>query len=177
MSLQLQPITQREAEAFIRQHHRHHLPPRGWKFGIAVNDGEKVVGVITVGRPVARGLDDGWEADEGRYEPSTRSSIRETITERAEANGVSAAAMLALAGCETGGTYNPDAVGDHGTSLGLFQLNTLATGLYWHFLAVGYDDWRDATQQADYVSRVAAGAFPGIRLSRWSCWRIIGGGW
>jgi hypothetical protein len=58
-SLDLQPITYKEACLFIEQHHRHHLPPQGWKFGIAVNDGEKVVGVITIGRPVARHLDDG----------------------------------------------------------------------------------------------------------------------
>jgi hypothetical protein len=60
MSLSLQPISFPEAVAFIAKHHRHHIPPVGWKFGIGVNDGEKVVGVITVGRPVARHLDDGW---------------------------------------------------------------------------------------------------------------------
>lgn len=60
MSLELQPITYSEACEFIKRHHRHHLPPQGWKFGIAVNDGEKVVGVITVGRPVARMLDNGY---------------------------------------------------------------------------------------------------------------------
>jgi hypothetical protein len=60
MTLQLQPIDFDEACRFIAEHHRHHLPPQGWKFGIAVNDGEKVVGVITVGRPVARMLDNGW---------------------------------------------------------------------------------------------------------------------
>lgn len=59
-NLCLQPITYKEACRFIELHHRHHLPPQGWKFGIAVNDGEKVVGVITIGRPVARMLDDGW---------------------------------------------------------------------------------------------------------------------
>lgn len=58
--LHLQPITYSEACQFIDEHHRHHLPPQGWKFGIAVNDGIKVVGVITVGRPVARHLDDTW---------------------------------------------------------------------------------------------------------------------
>ena len=58
--LELQPITYQEACNFIDEHHSHHLPPQGWKFGIAVNDGEKVVGVVTVGRPVARHLDDGW---------------------------------------------------------------------------------------------------------------------
>jgi hypothetical protein len=60
MSLELQPITFDEACVFIRQHHRHHLPPQGHKYSIAVNDGGKVVGVITVGRPVARLLDNGW---------------------------------------------------------------------------------------------------------------------
>jgi hypothetical protein len=63
MTLELQPITFAEACEFIRKHHRHHLPPVGHKFSIAVNDGEKVVGVITVGRPVARMLDDGWTAE------------------------------------------------------------------------------------------------------------------
>ena len=58
--LELQPITYKEACEFIRQYHSHHLPPQGWKFGLAVNDGQKVVGVVTVGRPVARMLDDGW---------------------------------------------------------------------------------------------------------------------
>jgi hypothetical protein len=58
--LQLQPIDFDEACKFIAEHHRHHLPPVGWKFGVAANDGEKVVGVITVGRPVARMLDDGY---------------------------------------------------------------------------------------------------------------------
>jgi len=59
MRLHLQPISYPEACAFIEEHHRHHLPPQGWKWGVAVNDGERVVGVITVGRPVARMLDNG----------------------------------------------------------------------------------------------------------------------
>jgi hypothetical protein len=59
MKLQLQPINYNEACEFIKINHRHHLPPQGWKFGIGINDGEEVVGVITVGRPVARHYDDG----------------------------------------------------------------------------------------------------------------------
>jgi hypothetical protein len=57
--LTLQPIDFDEAAAFIAQHHRHHLPPIGWKFGLALSDGQRVVGVATVSRPVARHLDDG----------------------------------------------------------------------------------------------------------------------
>lgn len=64
--LTLQPVTQSEAFAFITQHHRHHKKPVGWLFGIGVGDGQKVVGVITVGRPVARLLDDGWTAEVNR---------------------------------------------------------------------------------------------------------------
>lgn len=60
VKLELQPVTYAEACAFINEHHRHHLPPQGWKFGIAVNDEEKVVGIVTVGRPVARHFDNGW---------------------------------------------------------------------------------------------------------------------
>lgn len=64
--LSLQPITQKEAFAFIAAHHRHHSPPRGFKFAIAVNDGEKVVGVVSVGRPVARMSDDGFTCEVNR---------------------------------------------------------------------------------------------------------------
>jgi len=66
MKLELQPITFKESKLFIEKYHRHHKPPVGWKFGIAVNNGERVVGVITVGRPVARYLDDGWTAEVNR---------------------------------------------------------------------------------------------------------------
>ena len=59
MMLELQPIDYQEACLFIQKHHRHHLPPQGWKFGIGVNDGNDIVGVITIGRPVARHIDNG----------------------------------------------------------------------------------------------------------------------
>ena len=58
--MELQPITYKEACQFITEHHRHHLYPQGWKFGVALNNGNKIIGVITVGRPVSRHKDDGW---------------------------------------------------------------------------------------------------------------------
>jgi hypothetical protein len=61
--LELQPITFREACAFIRAHHRHHPPPTGHLFSVAVNDGVKVVGVAIIGRPVARMRQDGYTAE------------------------------------------------------------------------------------------------------------------
>lgn len=51
------PIFQHEAFAFIEQYHRHHKKPVGSIFQIAVSDGEKMVGVAVVGRPVSRILD------------------------------------------------------------------------------------------------------------------------
>jgi hypothetical protein len=61
--LVLVPLTLREANAFVAAHHRHHKPTRGCRFVVgAARDGE-VVGVAIVGRPVARGLQDGWTAE------------------------------------------------------------------------------------------------------------------
>ena len=59
-NMELQPVSYKEACEFIKKHHNQHVPSQGWKFGIAVNDGENIVGVITVGLPVAPYKDDGW---------------------------------------------------------------------------------------------------------------------
>lgn len=66
MKLEIVPINFDEACAFIAQHHRHHKPPVGHKFLIGCSDGEEIVGVATVGRPVARMLDDGWTLEVNR---------------------------------------------------------------------------------------------------------------
>jgi len=63
MSLEVQPLTLAEAHAFVARVHRHHKPATGGKFAIGVNDGERVVGVCVVGRPVARRFDNGWTAE------------------------------------------------------------------------------------------------------------------
>lgn len=61
--LEIQPISFDEACEYVRLFHRHHEPPRGWMFGCAVNDGEKIVGVVMVGRPVARHANDSWTVE------------------------------------------------------------------------------------------------------------------
>jgi hypothetical protein len=86
VTLKLRPVKQKEAFAFIAERHRHHKPPAGWLFGIGVesvelvhieagfeghggpvwHEGHLLVGVITVGRPVARMLDDGSTAEVNR---------------------------------------------------------------------------------------------------------------
>ena len=58
--MELQPISYKEACTFVSNYHRHHRPPQGHKFSIGVNDGEEIVGVAIIGRPVARHSDDGW---------------------------------------------------------------------------------------------------------------------
>jgi len=63
MTLQLVPITQREAFAYVERHHRHHRPPRGSILQLAVAKDENIVGVAIVGRPVSRMLQDGWTAE------------------------------------------------------------------------------------------------------------------
>jgi hypothetical protein len=59
-SLELVPVDVAEACAFIRTHHRHHIPPVGHKAAIAVADAGTIRGVAVLGRPVARHLDNGW---------------------------------------------------------------------------------------------------------------------
>lgn len=66
MSLELVPITLREANRFVEQHHRHHQPARGCRFCVAVAQDDEVVGVAIITRPVARRLDDGWTAEVSR---------------------------------------------------------------------------------------------------------------
>lgn len=57
------PLSFREARAYIDAHHRHHKPPQGMKFAIGAKKGDEFVGVVIVGRPVARMLDDGATAE------------------------------------------------------------------------------------------------------------------
>lgn len=54
MGLRIVPVSLRDAAAFIADHHRHHHPPKGHKFSIGVADGDVLVGVIVVGRPISR---------------------------------------------------------------------------------------------------------------------------
>lgn len=55
--LQLREIAQADAFAFIAAHHRHNVAPRGWRWGHALYNGDTLVAVATVGRPVARMID------------------------------------------------------------------------------------------------------------------------
>lgn len=53
------PLELKEANAFVGQLHRHHVPVHRDKFRVGCMADGKLVGVAQVGRPVARRLDDG----------------------------------------------------------------------------------------------------------------------
>jgi hypothetical protein len=63
MSLELTPLTLREANAFVDKHHRHHGSTRGHLFSVGASIGGVIVAVAIVGRPVARMLQDGYTAE------------------------------------------------------------------------------------------------------------------
>jgi hypothetical protein len=60
MRLQVVPCDFDDACVFVSRHHRHHKPPVGHKFSLAVADeAGEIRAVCMVGRPVARGNDNG----------------------------------------------------------------------------------------------------------------------
>jgi hypothetical protein len=85
------PITFRQACAFIAEHHRHNKPPRGWKFGVGVQDGSALVGVATAGRPIARHYDDGLTLEVNRTctdgTPNANSMLYGAVWRAAKAMG------------------------------------------------------------------------------------------
>jgi len=50
------PPKQKVCREWIKQHHRHNAPPAGWKWAHAVYNGDDLVGIAWVGRPVSRVL-------------------------------------------------------------------------------------------------------------------------
>lgn len=57
--LQAVPIDLEGANEFVSRHHRHHRSVQGHKFSIGAESDGKLVGVVIIGRPVSRELDDG----------------------------------------------------------------------------------------------------------------------
>ena len=64
--LRVVPVTFLDASGFVTMWHRHHQAPIGHKFSIGVADGDKLVGVAMIGRPVARAFDDGLTLEVNR---------------------------------------------------------------------------------------------------------------
>lgn len=53
------PISLKQANEYVLEHHRHHKAVRGCKFCIGLKADNQIVGVAICGRPVSRHLDDG----------------------------------------------------------------------------------------------------------------------
>jgi hypothetical protein len=66
MNLTIVPVDFADVRRFVELHHRHHPQPVGHKFSVAVADGDTIVGVASVGRPVARAYQDGWTLEVNR---------------------------------------------------------------------------------------------------------------
>ena len=63
MSLRAVPMDLAEANEFVANFHRHNKPTIGHRFSVGASDGERLVGVGILGRPVARMLQDGSTAE------------------------------------------------------------------------------------------------------------------
>lgn len=61
--LKAEPIELKNANAFVDSLHRHHDPVHRDKFRVAAVSAGRIVGVCQVGRPVARGNDDGYTVE------------------------------------------------------------------------------------------------------------------
>lgn len=59
MSLEIKPIHLSAAKEYVKEHHRHNIPPVGGKFAVSCWDGDRLCGVAICGRPTARYLDNG----------------------------------------------------------------------------------------------------------------------
>lgn len=57
--LEIRPIKLRDANAYVRENHRHNIPTNGHKYSIACYDGDRLCGVAIAGQPVSRMMDDG----------------------------------------------------------------------------------------------------------------------
>ena len=57
--LKIKPITIKNAKEFVKQHHRHNIPPIGGQFAISCYSDDTLCGVAICGHPVARKLCDG----------------------------------------------------------------------------------------------------------------------
>lgn len=64
--IEVVPISFEDAAAYIEQYHRHHDPPTGHKFSIAIADSKSIRGVAMIGRPISRHMDNGWTLEVNR---------------------------------------------------------------------------------------------------------------
>ncbi len=86
------PITLRQARDFVRLHHRHNDPQTGHKFSIGLTENSELIGVVTVGQPIARRQCDGYTAEITRCcvldgKPNANSKLYAAAVRAAKAMG------------------------------------------------------------------------------------------
>jgi hypothetical protein len=59
VSVTIVPCFLKEATEFVANFHRHNIAPVGGVFAVGASDGQRLVGVAIVGRPVSRNMQDG----------------------------------------------------------------------------------------------------------------------
>jgi len=101
-----------EANAFVAAHHRHHKPVVGHLFSIGAAINGEIVGVVIVGRPVARLRDDGETAE------VTRLCTDGTKNACSFLYGAAARAAFALGFCKIGTYIMQDETGVSLTAAG-----------------------------------------------------------
>lgn len=88
--LQLVPVKWADVRGFVADWHRHHKPPVGYLWAHGVAQGEKLVGVAIVGRPVARAFN-----TDGRTVEVTRTATDGTKNVNSMLYGAAARAAFA----------------------------------------------------------------------------------
>jgi hypothetical protein len=61
--VKLKPITLATANDFVSRHHRHNGCVVGHRFSVGLEHDGALIGVVIIGRPIARRLDDGLTAE------------------------------------------------------------------------------------------------------------------
>lgn len=57
--LEIRPTHLKSACDYVKEHHRHNIPPVGGKFAVSCFEDERLCGVAICGRPISRHLDNG----------------------------------------------------------------------------------------------------------------------
>lgn len=114
------PISLRQAQQFIKVHHRHNRPPRGCKVCVGIQSDLHItlIGVLVIGRPIARAYQDGVTAE------VTRTCVIDCKNANSFCYGV-ARKIVRLLGYRRLITYTRE--GESGTSLKAAGFKMIAT--------------------------------------------------
>lgn len=99
--------------------------------------------------------------------PFTPDDTLQAIECAARDTAIPVTRLTRIVSCETGGKFNPYAVGDHGSSIGAVQLN--ANGARKDFYDVGYDDPFNPYQSVYFLAESLRGDHPPLGAKTWSC--------